>query len=74
MMLLSTPLFSHWSIPLTYELAVFPETQPAVILVWVNDKKDLWKLQVNKSINRQERHMETPGEQINQKIVRAKKH
>jgi hypothetical protein len=36
---------------LTYELAVFPETQPAVILVWVNDKKDLWKLQVNKSIN-----------------------
>ncbi len=47
----SLKYLNYTFVGLTYELAVFTETQPAVILVWVNDKKDLWKLQVNKSNN-----------------------
>ena len=28
-----------------YQIYKLPETSPAVILVWINDKRDLWKIQ-----------------------------
>ena len=28
-----------------YQIYKMPETQPAVILVWINDKRDLWRIQ-----------------------------
>ena len=28
-----------------YQIYESPETSPAVILVWINDKRDLWKIQ-----------------------------
>ena len=36
---------SSFATEFLYKIYATPETSPAVILVWISDKRDLWKIQ-----------------------------